>query len=223
MVHERGQQRSKPWRLLALLSLFTGSLALAQPRDMAAGTHYTVIDPPAATQAADDMIEILDVFWYGCPVCAEFAPVMTWYGEQIRGDLVLRRMPAVWNELMATHAQVYYTGQALNLGDSAHQAAFRYLQEERNTLNNKAEAAAFFAALGVKGEDFETTWSSAEVGEAVARARRDTAAAGITRVPTLNINGRFLVTRNAQVPELTEVVIIGNQLIKMLRDERRPD
>lgn len=223
MAYGTGRQRGKAWRFLVLLSLFTGSLALAQPREMAEGTHYAVIDPPIATQAAADMIEILDVFWYGCPVCAEFAPTMTWYGEQIRGDLVLRRMPAVWNELMATHAQVYYTGQALNLGDSAHEAAFRYVQEERNTLNNKAEAAAFFAALGVKADDFEKAWTSAEVGEAVATARRDTAAAGITRVPTLAINGRYRVTRNAHVPELSEVVIIGNQLIKILRDERRPD
>jgi hypothetical protein len=42
-------------------------------------------------------------------------------------------------------------------------------------------------------------------------------------VPTLAINGRYRVTRNAHVPELSEVVIIGNQLIKILRDERRPD
>lgn len=222
-----GQKVNKVWKLLqaalGLVLLLGGSLVLAQPREMEAGSHYAVIEPPLATQAAEDVIEILDVFWYGCPVCAEFAPMMTYYGQQIRGDLTLRRMPAVWNDLMATHAQVYYTGQALELGDRAHQAAFRYLQEGGQTLNNRDEAAAFFAALGVSTEDFEANWSSAEVTQAVARAERDTAAAGIKRLPALAVNGRYRVTRNAQVPELTEVIIITNQLIKGLRDERRPD
>ena len=222
-----GQKVNKVWKLLqtalGLVLFLASGMTLAQPREMEAGAHYALIEPSVATQAAEDVIEILDVFWYGCPVCAEFAPMMTYYGQQIRGDLTLRRMPAVWNTLMATHAQVYYTGQALELGDRAHQAAFRYLQEGGKTLNNREEAAAFFAALGVTAEDFETTWDSAEVSQAVADAERDTSAAGITRLPALTINGRYRVTRNAEVPELTEMIIIGNQLIKVLRDERRPD
>lgn len=222
-----GKKVNQLWKLLqtalGLVLFLGGSVALGQPRDMEAGAHYALIEPALPTQAAEDVIEILDVFWYGCPVCAEFAPMMTYYGQQIRGDLTLRRMPAVWNPLMATHAQVYYTGQALELGDRAHQAAFRYLQEGGQTLNNRDEAAVFFSALGVSAEDFAAGWSSAEVTEAVARAERDTAAAGITRLPALAVNGRYRVTRNVQVPELTEMIIITNQLIKVLRDERRPD
>jgi len=205
---------------LGLLLLGCGA-AQAQPREMEAGKHYAAIQPPIATDAAVDVIEILEVFWYGCPVCREFEPMMTYYGGEIRGDLTLRRMPAVWNPLMAVHARLYYTIEALDIVEQAHPAAFRYLQEEGQSIGDASGAGVFLAKLGVGAEAFASAWDSPDVQAAVARAERDTAAAGIEKLPALVLNGRYRVTRNAQVPELTEMIIINNELIKTLRDERR--
>jgi protein dithiol oxidoreductase (disulfide-forming) len=210
--------------ILALGLLLLGcAVAQAQPRVMEAGKHYAAIQPAITTDAAADVIEILDVFWYGCPVCREFEPMMTYYGGEIRGDLTLRRMPAVWNPLMAVHARLYYTIEALGIAGQAHPAAFRHLQEEGHGLSDASEAGAFLANFGVGAEAFEAAWDSPQVLAAVARAQRDTAAAGIEKLPALVLNGRYRVTRNAQVPELTEMIIINNELIKTLRDERRID
>jgi thiol:disulfide interchange protein DsbA len=211
------------WAVLLLSSLLWGATALAQPRAMEEGHHYEVIKPPLATATRADVIEMLDVFWYGCPVCQEFEPMMTYWGDQVKGDLALRRMPAIWNPLMRIHAQVYYTGVQLKIEQQAHPAAFRYLHDDHQSLNTTAQAQAFFRKLGVADADFERAWNSKEVAQALQQAEQKTRAAGITRVPALVVNGRYRVVRNEYAPELPEVVIIANQLVKVLRDERRID
>ena len=208
--------------LLAMGMLLVSALQ-AQPRPMVDGEHYFSITPAVATQANADTIEILDVFWYGCAVCMEFEPMMTYYGGEIRGDLTMRRMPAIWNPLMRTHAQLYYTAVQLELAERIHPAAFRYIQVEKQPLNNVDQIREFFASAGTSAEDFDTAWNSEEVRTAVAKAEQDTGAAGIDRLPSLVVNGRYRVVRNEGVPELTEVIITTNQLIRLLRDERRLD
>jgi len=211
-------------KLAALLLLSAlAALARAQPPAMEEGRNFMAITPPVATEAAADIIEVVDVFWYGCPVCQEFEPMMTYWGSQVRGDLVMRRMPAVWNEVMKTHARLYYTAVQLELADKAHPAAFRRIHEERQALNTPAQVRALFAGLGVADADFDRVWNSPEVLAAVDKAEQATAAAGIDKLPVLVVNGRYRVVRNESVPELTAVVITTNQLIRTLREERRID
>jgi thiol:disulfide interchange protein DsbA len=195
----------------------------AQPREMIEGMHFETLASPLATRANEDVIEILDVFWYGCPQCREFEPMMTYYGGQIRGDLVMRRMPAVWNQTMRNHAQVYFTAVELGIAAQAHPAAFRYVQEDQLPLNTPEQAQLFFGSLGTDAAAFTQAWQSDKVKTEVETAEKETATAGMNHLPGLIVNGRFKVVRNASVQELTEVVIIANQLIALLRDERRPD
>lgn len=206
-----------------LLLSALASLAQAQPPSMEEGRDFAAIVPPVPTEAAADIIEVVDVFWYGCPVCQEFEPMMSYWGSQIRGDLVMRRMPAIWNEVMKTHARLYFTAVQLELADRAHPAAFRRIHEERQALNSEAQVRAFFADLGVADADFDRVWNSPEVLAALDKAEQTTAAAGITKVPALVVNGRYRVVRNESVPELTTMVITTNQLIRVQREERRID
>jgi thiol:disulfide interchange protein DsbA len=206
-----------------LMLLFWNGITLAQPPLMEEGRSYETIAPPLATDTGPDVIEMLDVFWYGCPVCREFEPMMSYWGSQVRGDLTLRRMPAIWNPLMRLHAQLYYAAVQLKVVEKAHPAAFRYIHERHQPLDTVDQARAFFGELGVEGPAFEQAWNSPEVAEALTLAERRTQASGIKRLPALVVNGRYRVMRNESVPELPEVVITANQLVTVLRDERRPD
>lgn len=207
----------------SLLWIMLAAPALAQPRTIDEGHAYQRIEPPLATDTGTERIEILDVFWYGCPVCAEFAPMMTYWGGEIRGDLVMRRMPAIWNEVMRLHAQLYFTAGALKLEPQVHQAAFRLIHEQHEPLNSEAAIRDMFERLGVAAEDFAAAWQSPEVVAAVQRAEQETRAAGIDRVPALIVNGRYRVERNDSLRELPELVIAVNELIKRERDLRRQD
>jgi thiol:disulfide interchange protein DsbA len=205
-----------------VLALFAGVLT-AQPRDLQEGREFAPIAPALATDTGTDRIEVLDVFWYGCPVCNEFEPMMTYWGGEVRGDLVLRRMPAIWNDVMRLHARLYFTAVELQMAPRAHREAFLRIHGQQQALNNEAAIQEFFAQLGVDAEKFAAAWNAAAVQAAVQRAEQETQAAGVDRLPALIVNGRYRVVRNAAVPELPELVIAANELIKRERDLRRPD
>ena len=190
---------------------------------METGLHYSSINPPIAIKSNTDTIEILDVFWYGCPQCMEFEPMMTYYGGEIRGDLIMRRMPAIRNAIMHTHAQVYFTAVELGIAARAHPAAFQYVQEQQMPLNDTEQAQRFFGTLGIEPTAFTEAWQSTNVQTALAQAEGDTTTAGIDQLPALVVNGKFRVQLNEHVTELPEIVITVNQLIRRLRDERRID
>ena len=62
----------KPLFLLALL--FAGSV-MAQPALYVEGTHYEALDKPVRT-VDPNKIEVTEVFWYGCPHCYAFEPLL---------------------------------------------------------------------------------------------------------------------------------------------------
>ncbi len=209
--------------LAAVLAVLPATAALAQPLALEEGRDFARIEPALATDTGTERIEILDVFWYGCPVCSEFAPMMSYWGGEIRGDLVMRRMPAIWNDVMRLHARIHFTGVALQLEARVHEAAFRQIHDEQQALNSEAQARSLFEALGVTDEAFTQAWNSPEVLAALERAERETQAAGIDRVPALIVNGRYRVVRNERLRELPDLVLATNELIKRERDLRRAD
>src|SRR5690606_30784246 len=113
--------------LLACLPLAAG----AQPRESIEGVHYQALASAVPTEVAEDRIEVRETFWYGCQECSTFEPIMTKWRDGVTGDLQFVRMPAVWNDLMALHAQLYYTGKAVGAEDRIHQAAFHALQQQQ--------------------------------------------------------------------------------------------
>jgi protein dithiol oxidoreductase (disulfide-forming) len=133
------------------------------------------------------------------------------------------RMPAVWNDLMALHARIYYTGKEVKAEDLINQAAFRAIHEEQNPLRNEEQIKAFFEANGVTAEAFATAWNSAAVTTAVNMAKTRTQDYGIDALPTMILNGRYKVVHNAKVFNHVELNIAVNNVIRNLRDERRSD
>lgn len=208
--------------LFLLLACFTLT-ANAQPRESVEGVHYQALAKVVPTETAADKIEVRDVFWYGCQQCSTLEPIMTQWRNGVTGDLVFARMPAVWNDLMALHARIYYTGRELKAEDRIHQAAFRAIHEQQNPLRTEAEIKTFFVANGIAAEAFDTAWNSEAVTTAVQQARLRTADYGIDKLPSVIINGRYQVTHNAKVFNHVELNIAVNNVIRSLRDERRSD
>jgi thiol:disulfide interchange protein DsbA len=216
-----------PRFLLPLLSCFALSAfpltALAQPRETVEGVHYQALPKEVPTENAVDKIEVREVFWYGCQECSTLEPMMTDWRDGVTGDLVFARMPAVWNDLMALHARIYYTGRALDAEDRINQAAFRAVQEQQNPLRNEEQIKAFFLANGVEAAAFDTAWNSEDVLAAVQQARLRTGDYGIDKLPSVILNGRYKVTHNAKVFNHIELNITVNNVIRNLREERRSD
>ena len=208
--------------IFMLLACFTFS-ANAQVRAAVEGVHYQALATPVPTITDEDHIEVRDIFWYGCPDCFTLEPLLTEWRDGVTGDLVFVRMPAIWNDLMALHARIYFTGRALDAEDRIHRAAFRAVHEQGNPLRNQQQIKDFFVANGITAEAFETAWNSEDVLAAVDEARVRTGDYDIKKLPAVVVGGRYRVVHNAKVFNHVEFNIAINNVIFRLRDERRSD
>ena len=214
------------WRCTAmLLAIGSGlsSVAAAQLLEIAEGVHYQVIDPPVAATAEPGQIEVTELFWYGCPRCAELEPMMTSWGNYLRGDLALTRSPVVWHEIMRTHARIFYVAERLRVLQDVHAAAFKAIAEHDQPLQMEPRIEAQVAAHGVDAQGFSEAWNHPEVLAAVDDAAQRTKAYVAEQLPALIVNGRYRVSLNEAVPTLDEMVISVNLLIRQLREVRRSD
>lgn len=210
-----------PLRFLLLLLTCAATTLNAQPRESVEGVHYQPLAKTVPTEAAADKIEVRELFWYGCQECSTLEPLMTQWRNGVTGDLVFVRMPAVWNDLMALHARLFYTGRTLEIEDRINQAAFRAVQEQQNPLRNEEQIKAFFIANGVAAEDFDKAWNAEAVTTAVQQARLRSTDYGVSKLPSVIVNGRYVVAQNAKVFNHIELNIAINNLIRKLREQRR--
>ena len=209
--------------LFLLLASFT-LIASAQPLKPEEGVHYQALAKTVPTDnGAADKIEMREVFWYGCQECSTLEPIMTQWRDGVTGDLVFVRMPAVWNDLMALHARIFYTGRELKAEDRINKAAFRAIHEQENPLRTEEQIKAFFVANGVTPDAFAAAWNAEAVVNAVQQARLRTADYGVDKLPSIILNGRYKVTHNAQITNHVQLNIVVNELIRNLREERRSD
>lgn len=61
---------------------------LAQPARFVEGTHYTVLPTAVKTNDASK-IEVVEVFWYGCPHCFTFEPLIEDFVAKAPADVDL--------------------------------------------------------------------------------------------------------------------------------------
>jgi len=208
--------------LFMLMACFTIAAA-AQPRESVEGIHYQAIPSPVPTETDEDVIEVREIFWYGCPECFTLEPIMTEWGQGVRGDLTLFRTPAVWNDIMALHARIYFTAINVDALDRIHPAAFKAIHEDNNPLRTREQILALFLANGVDAGNFNSAWDSQEVSAAVQQARLRTGDYAIDKLPSIIISGRYKVTHNEKVFNHVELNIAVNNVVRRMRDERRAD
>ena len=210
-------------RLFCLVLACCPLAVMAQPRESVEGVHYQPLAKPVPMETPEDVIEVRELFWYGCPECFTLEPITTTYRDGVRGDVRMFRTPAVWNDVMATHARIYFTAIALKMEDRIHQAAFRAIHEAGNPLRTETQVQEFFSANGVAAAAFSSAWNSEDVTNAVQNARLRTSDYGVDKLPAIIVGGRYRVTENAAVFNHVELNIAVNLVIRKLRDERRSD
>ena len=125
-------KRSLQILILVLLMPLAFS-SFAQIERFVAGTHYTELKAPVATNDSSK-VEVLEVFWYGCSHCFRFEPLIANWKANMAADVDFSRFPAMWNDLMEVHAQAYYTAEAMDVLDTVHEPVFNAINIEGNRL-----------------------------------------------------------------------------------------
>jgi protein dithiol oxidoreductase (disulfide-forming) len=155
------------------------------------GTHYLRLSPTQPTSSPPDKIEVGEVFWYGCPHCFRFDPLLERWRATAPEYVSFVRVPAVWNSLLKLHARAFYTAEALGKGAEMHGAFFSEIHERGNALDSEAKLQEFFGRFGVDAETFKKTFESFAVQEKLQRADELNRRYRIGSVPTIVVNGKY--------------------------------
>ena len=198
---------------LALTALmFSGSLfAQAAAEPFQEGVHYQLIQPAQPTANADK-VEVVEVFGYTCPHCANFQPHMDSWLERQGDDVDFSRIPVVFSPAWEPFARAYYTALALNVLDQSHGALFDALHKQRKPLRSPEDLATFFTEFGVSEEDFLKTTKSFAVNTRVTRGTTTAQRYGVTGTPSMVINGRYLTT-GRMAGSMQKVIQVTDYLI----------
>jgi len=177
-------------KALIAAALLTVAAVPALAEDYVSGQHYQLVSPPQGTSTGDK-VEVVELFWYGCPHCFQFEPVVDHWLENKPANVEFVRMPAVFARNWEVHARAYYACEQLGVLDKVHKPLFQALHVDKRRLFTQEELAAFFAELGVPEADFNTAYDSFDVDKKTRHAIAMTRAYGISGVPSLVVNGKY--------------------------------
>jgi thiol:disulfide interchange protein DsbA len=208
----------KSWRVMLAAALAAFGLCLAGPAaaaDLVAGQDYRVINPPLP--APRDKVEVTEFFWYGCPHCFDFEPVLAAWVKRLPGDVSFRRVPALFpNNKWLPAAQLYYTLEVMNLVERLHGEAFIAIHVHRLRLDDERILFDWVATKGVDAVKFREAWSSPAVEVRLQQARGLGPAAGLSGVPAVMVQGRYLALTQGNYEDLLAVV---EKLVERARRE----
>jgi thiol:disulfide interchange protein DsbA len=204
--------------ILGSLASLTYSLAsFAQAERYIAGTHYKVIEPTVRTAHADK-IEVLEIFWYGCPGCYSFEPVLNDWALNRADDIDFVRFPGVFNSLMKVHAQIFYTLQALGITEQTHAKVFDALVPQRRAVRSEQQVMDLFVEFGVDRIAAEKAFNSFAVRTQTNQAEKLTRDYKPTGTPSMVVNGKYLVSLAGPVNNTQEVLRVVDFLAEKERN-----
>ncbi len=187
------------------------------------GEHYKELPFPVKTRDASK-IEVVEVFWYGCPHCYEFNnDYLPGWKKQMAEDVDFWMLPATfpgWKE----HARAFYAAEYLGVMDTLHQPLFDAIVANPRKFKEDEDFEEIFTANGVSKEDYYKIFEASgfrkisKVEEAIQKAEDRIKTYRISGVPALIVNGKYKIgVRDAG--SFANMVKIANFLISKEREQ----
>ncbi|KPB37949.1 Thiol:disulfide interchange protein [Pseudomonas savastanoi pv. phaseolicola] len=173
---------------LVAASLFGMSAQAATPIE--AGKQYVEL-ASAVHVAEPGKIEVVELFWYGCPHCYAFEPTINPWIEKLPSDVKFVRIPAMFGGPWDAHGQLFITLDTMGVEHKVHAAVFEAIQKGGKRLTDKNDMADFVATQGVNKEDFLKTFDSFAVKGKIAQYKELAKKYEVTGVPTMIVNGKY--------------------------------
>lgn len=163
---------------------------VAQAAQFQAGKEYVELSSPVAV-ADPARIEVVELFWYGCPHCYQFEPTLNAWVRQLPADVDFKRIPAMFGGLWDVQGQMFLALQAMGVEQKVHDSIFSAIHNEGKKLASPDEMAQFLAGQGVDKDAFLKAYNSFGVKSQVEKAKKQGMAYQITGVPVMIVNGKY--------------------------------
>jgi protein dithiol oxidoreductase (disulfide-forming) len=160
------------------------------------GTNYDVLTPAQPTNVSPGKVEVVEVFWLGCPHCYALEPFVEAWLKNKPAYIEFVRVPVMWGPAHRAHARLFYTLQALNRPD-LFSKAFDTIQQKHEPLIAQSEdetlklQQAFAKDNGITPDDYAKAYNSFTVNSNLQRAEQLTQRYQVQGVPLVVVDGRY--------------------------------
>lgn len=202
--------------IAAFLMLFTVA-ACAEPQP---GFEYMQTQQALPTDNPAK-IEVIELFWYGCPHCYQLEPTLAAWVKKLPKDVEFKRVPAIARPDWAPGAKAYYTMDALGVTEKLHAALFEAIHKQRTVKPNDDAALIDWITKqgGLDRKKVEEAYNSFTVNTKMMRASQIFRASGATGVPSLIVDGKYL-TSSTLAGGNDEALKTADYLIDKARKEK---
>ncbi len=195
-------------RAATLAAAVWAPAVLAQGKPPVNGTDYLTLDRPAGTEAAPGKVEVVEFFWYSCPHCNAFEPLLEAWVAKLPKQVSFRRVPVMFRPSFEPQQRLFYTLEAMNLLPQMHKKVFNAIHTERVSLETPEQIAAWVAKQGVNAAKFSEQYNSFPVVTKVRRASQLQEQYQVDGVPALGVAGRYFTSGSlaGSMPRALQVV-----------------
>ncbi|WP_342619098.1 thiol:disulfide interchange protein DsbA/DsbL [Rhodoferax sp. GW822-FHT02A01] len=158
-----------------------------------AGTDYLVVDPRAPVEAPAGKIEVVEFFWYSCPHCNAFEPMLEGWIKQLPKDVAFRRVPVAFRDDFVPQQRLFYALDAMGLVDKLHAKVFAAIHVEKQDLSKAPAILAWVGKQGVDVAKFTEQFNSFSVAAKASKGTQLQNSYKVEGVPALGVAGRFYV------------------------------
>ena len=198
-------------RLAVTLLLAVALPAVAQPAPEE-GRDYVRLKTPQPVETGKK-IEVIEFFSYGCPHCGEFEPVLETWLKTLAPDVAFRRVPVSFQDKWVPLGKEYYTLVALGEEGRLSGDMFKAIHGQNAAMWNEKTFFDWAAAHGVDRKKVEDMYNSFAMSGKMNRALQEAKAYNIQSVPTIVIDGKFIVstekvgTHAAMIPVMDALIV----------------
>ena len=180
--------------------------------------EFIRIDPPRPV-ASGEKIEVIEFFYYGCPVCYELEPILGRWVLKTPGDVAFHRVPALATANWENFAKLHYALEALGELARLHWPVYDNFHFDDISLNEEPVMFDWVARNGIDRQKFLDVYNSSAIQAKVAAARDMVRAYGVKGVPGFVVDGKFL-TSASMAGGIGALMPLVDRLIDRARKER---
>ena len=204
--------------LLAAAVLLPWGAALATASAAAPGWREV-----PAPQAVDDpaQLHVTEFFWYGCGHCAALDPKLQEWAK--RHHARIERVPMAFTSRYEPQQRLYYALLALGRADALQQRVFDAVQRVHRQFDARDSVIDWAVRQGLPRQAFAEAYDSFAVGVRVRRADQLAHSYAIDAVPSLVVQGRWLVVPGTPATSSVDrLFAVLDELAQRVAAQRRP-
>jgi len=184
------------------LAAVPANAALPSSSEWKPDVNYSVISPAQPTTAAPGKVEVLEVFWLGCPHCYALEPYIRQWLKSKPSYVEYVRVPVMWGPVHRAHARLFYTLEALGRDDLV-EKVFGYIHDQEDQSGSESilvttseqetfqQQQAWAVQNGVGADAFAKAYNSFFVNTQLQQAQEITDGYQVQGVPFIAVDGKF--------------------------------